>query len=327
MLAALAGTGRGRRQPATVRAPLTMLAQRIATALVLLAVLVASLASSSVVPFALLMLVMVLAAAWEWGRLSGLEQGASLALAAAAALVILATIWVGGLPVDLRPGVAGERLDGGHARVIDTPPLGWWVAALAWMAGLALVLRAGVGGWLDASRLLRIVTGLAILVATWWAVVIVRAFGINFLLSTLVIVWASDIAAYFGGKAWGGKVFGPRKLAPSISPGKTWEGAVSGMVGALVVSLSWVLVVDARVPAGHPSLQGLLVQRHGWMLMLAAVVVVTIAGILGDLFESLVKRAAGAKDSSRLLPGHGGVLDRVDALLPVLPIAVALAYL
>ena len=288
-----------------------MLAQRIATALVLLVILVATLASRSVLPFALLMAAMVLACAWEWGRLTGLGQGASVGLAGATGGVLAATVLLG-----VAAAMVGDS---------GLSALGWWVSGAAWLAGLALVLRAGVPGWRDAPRGLRIVTGVAILVLTWWAVVHARAIGVNFLLSTLAIIWASDIAAYFGGKAWGGRVFGPRKLAPSISPGKTWEGAVSGLVGAVAVSLLWVAVIDRRSWVDGPSLQGLLVERHGWALMLVAVVVVTVAGILGDLFESLVKRAAGAKDSSRLLPGHGGVLDRVDALLPVLPIAIALA--
>ncbi len=308
-----------------------MLAHRIATALVLLAVLVASLSTPSVEPFAVLMLVMVGACAWEWGRLCGLASVAALGLAVVTCLVVLATVGHAGLPAYVASGMADIRVFGFGGPGVPMMPMmssiAWSVAALAWSAGLVLVLRAGVDGWRHAPRTLRLTTGVAILVLTWWAVVTARAMGVNLLLSTLVIVWASDIAAYFGGKAWGGRVFGARKLAPSISPGKTWEGAVSGMAGALVISVLWVLVIDSRMPGHSPSLQGLLVQRVGWLPMLAGVAVVTVAGILGDLFESLVKRAAGAKDSSRLLPGHGGVLDRVDALLPALPIAVALAHL
>ena len=293
-----------------------MLAQRIATALVLLFVMIATLWSRNVWPFALLMLVMVLACAWEWGRLCGLGQGASIGLTAVTGALLAATIVRFGVPVRFEPGVAA-----------DAASTAWWIAAVAWSIGLVLVVRVGVAGWRDAPLVLRVGTGIAILVLTWWAIVMARAIGVNFLLSTMAVIWASDIAAYFGGKAWGGRIFGARKLAPSISPGKTWEGAVSGLVGALLVSVLWVLVVDRTVPVDGPSLQGWLVERLGWFAMLIAVVAITIAGILGDLFESLVKRAAGAKDSSRLLPGHGGVLDRVDALLPVLPIAIALAHL
>ncbi len=293
-----------------------MLAQRIATALVLLFVMIATLWSRNVLPFAALMLLMILACAWEWGRLCGLEQGGAMALTSVTAVVLAATVVQFGVPAHITPGQ--------NAGAASTA---WWTAAVAWSIGLVLVVRMGVAGWRNAPLALRVGLGLTIFVLTWWAVVSARAIGVNFLLSTMAVIWASDIAAYFGGKAWGGRVFGARKLAVSISPGKTWEGAVSGLVGALLVSVLWVIVVDRTVPVDGPSLQGWLVERLGWAVMLLAVAVITAAGILGDLFESLVKRAAGAKDSSRLLPGHGGVLDRVDALLPVLPMAIALAHL
>jgi phosphatidate cytidylyltransferase len=251
-----------------------MLAQRIATALVLLFVMIATLWSRNVLPFALLMLLMVLACAWEWGRLCGLGQGASIAVAVVTGAVIAATVARFGVPADVKPGLGA-----------DTASAAWWLAAVVWGIGLVLVVRIGVAGWRAAPLALRVGAGVAILVLTWWSIVMARAIGVNFLLSTMAVIWASDIAAYFGGKAWGGRVFGARKLAPSISPGKTWEGAVSGLVGALLVSVLWVLVVDRTVPVDGPSLQGWLVERLGWALMLLAVVIITAAGILGDLFE------------------------------------------
>jgi phosphatidate cytidylyltransferase len=131
-------------------------------------------------------------------------------------------------------------------------------------------------------------------------------------------VWAADIAAYFGGRA-----FGKRKLAPSISPGKSWEGVVSGMLGVLALAAFW-LWLDTRIAADSASVFTLLKQRFGVGLMVVAVLALTAMSVVGDLFESLIKLAVGANDSSALLPGHGGVLDRVDALLPVLPCALAL---
>jgi len=129
------------------------------------------------------------------------------------------------------------------------------------------------------------------------------------------LVWLADIAAYFGGRA-----LGRRKLAPTISPGKSWEGAISGLVAVIVLAV--VVVVVTVHP--HGNLFALLQARFGWIgLVLGCTALVALA-IVGDLVESLVKRAAGAKDSSRLLPGHGGVLDRIDALLPVFPAALAL---
>ncbi|MGB7420341.1 MAG: phosphatidate cytidylyltransferase, partial [Comamonas sp.] len=145
-----------------------------------------------------------------------------------------------------------------------------------------------------------------------------RAVGINFLLSVLCLVWAADICAYFVGRA-----FGRRKLAPAISPGKSWEGVWGGMAGVLVLALVWAWA-DGRWQASVPSLYTQLAGL-GWLLALPALLFLTAMSVVGDLVESLVKRSAGAKDSSQLLPGHGGVLDRVDALLPTLPLALMIS--
>jgi phosphatidate cytidylyltransferase len=145
--------------------------------------------------------------------------------------------------------------------------------------------------------------------------------GINFLLSVLALVWMADVAAYFGGRA-----LGRRKLAPSISPGKSWEGVWSGMVGVLALAALWI-AIDERFAVDAPSLYTRLWHHLGGVGMVLALLVLSGLSVVGDLVESMVKRAAGAKDSSRLLPGHGGVLDRVDALLPVLPAAMALLSL
>ncbi|MEP7298219.1 MAG: phosphatidate cytidylyltransferase, partial [Burkholderiales bacterium] len=127
--------------------------------------------------------------------------------------------------------------------------------------------------------------------------------------------------AYFGGKA-----FGRRKLAPGISPGKSWEGVWSGMLGALALAAFW-LWLDSAFKVDSFSLYLRLYGRFGAAGLILIVVFLVAMSVVGDLFESLVKRAAGAKDSSGLLPGHGGVLDRIDALLPVFPIAMALITL
>ena len=153
----------------------------------------------------------------------------------------------------------------------------------------------------------------------WLAIAHARAIGINFLLSTLCLVWMADVAAYFGGRA-----FGRRKLAPTISPGKSWEGVWSGMLGVFLLAALWMWI-DTRFAVDGPSLYSRLWQSHGWVLSGLGLLALCGLSVVGDLVESLVKRAAGAKDSSGLLPGHGGVLDRVDALLPMMPAAMALA--
>jgi phosphatidate cytidylyltransferase len=172
-------------------------------------------------------------------------------------------------------------------------------------------------------QVVRWALGLALLWAAWLAIAQARAAGINFMLSALCLVWMADIAAYFGGRA-----FGRRKLAPSISPGKSWEGVWSGMAGVLLLGLFWHWL-DGQFTGGphgfdSQSLYSRLLQGLGWAGMAACLLALAGLSVVGDLIESLVKRAAGAKDSSGLLPGHGGVLDRVDALLPVLPAALAM---
>jgi phosphatidate cytidylyltransferase len=164
--------------------------------------------------------------------------------------------------------------------------------------------------------------GLVLLWVGWLALSQARAVSVNFVLSVLCIVWVADIGAYAAGRS-----FGRRKLAPSISPGKTWEGVYGGLVGVALLGLVWTLWIDTALPVDGPSLFSHLRARFGWPGLLAGAAVLAALSVVGDLFESLVKRAAGAKDSSRLLPGHGGVLDRIDALLPVLPVALALRAL
>jgi phosphatidate cytidylyltransferase len=161
---------------------------------------------------------------------------------------------------------------------------------------------------------------LVLIGCAWVAMVQARLTGLGFLLSVLLLVWMADIAAYFGGKS-----FGRRKLAPSVSPGKTWEGAISGFIGVFVLAAAW-LWGDSRGLASESSLYARLWTFGPFLAALSLAFLVTMS-VVGDLVESLVKRSAGVKDSSGLLPGHGGVLDRVDALLPVLPLAMMLITL
>lgn len=283
-----------------------MLKQRVITALVLLAVLLPAVAAASPWPFALLTLAMIGAAGWEWARLNGapgrpaLLFGAGLALACGGTLLALG--------------------QGGQLRA--PPPWCWWLAGLIWVLGGAHALRGGPAAWPHASRLLRLVLGALALWAAWLAIALAKTRGINFLLSIFCLVWVADIFAYFGGRA-----FGRRKLAPAISPGKSWEGVWTGMVGVLVLGFVWAFVIDARVAVDSVSLYGLLLGGLGPAIGVLALLFLAGMSVVGDLFESLIKRAVGAKDSSQLLPGHGGVLDRVDALLPVFPLALALSSL
>ncbi|MDB5752325.1 MAG: phosphatidate cytidylyltransferase, partial [Ramlibacter sp.] len=188
----------------------------------------------------------------------------------------------------------------------------------------AWLVRSGVSGWPAIPLAARLATGVLALVLAWLALAQARVIGVNFLLSVLVLVWVADIFAYFAGKAFGLK-FTKRKLAPTISPGKSWEGVWGGMAGVAVLAIVWT-VADGAAQAQVPSLYSRLAAL-GWPVLVIAAVFLAAMSVVGDLVESLVKRSSGFKDSSQLLPGHGGVLDRIDALLPTLPLAMMLASL
>ena len=132
--------------------------------------------------------------------------------------------------------------------------------------------------------------------------------------SAMSIIWCADIGAYFFGRA-----FGKRKLAVRVSPGKSWEGAIGGLGTVIVVAaFAWWLYPQA------PVLSSILASRAGPLLTLLGLTLIVALSIIGDLFESLLKRSRGVKDSGRLLPGHGGVLDRIDALVPTMPACLLL---
>jgi phosphatidate cytidylyltransferase len=281
-----------------------MLRQRIITALLLVGVMFAALAAPSPWPFALVTLALLAAGAWEWGKLNGAPGAVAVALGA-----VMLVAGLGGVAA----GWAGQ----GGSRISGV----WWLAVALWTLGGSLVMKRGVAAWPHTPRIWRWLCGLVLLMLAWAALIEARALGINFMLSMLCVVWMADVAAYFGGKA-----FGRRKLAPAISPGKSWEGVWSGMAGVLLLALLW-MALDRRFGFDGPSLYTQLVQAHGWVVAVLALLALCALSVVGDLVESLVKRAAGAKDSSRLLPGHGGVLDRVDALLPVMPAVLALISL
>jgi phosphatidate cytidylyltransferase len=218
-------------------------------------------------------------AAWEWAALSGIER----TLGRAAYAALLGALAVGSLYADLP--------------ALMLAALAWWLMAAVW------VLAAGRAA-LAAPPWARALVGVAVLVPAWRALVSVHEMsphGHLYLLFLLGLVWAADTAAFLVGRRWG-----RRKLAPRISPGKTWEGVWAALLAGLAVS-----VVAAPV---------LGIAAWEWPgLMLLGTATVAFA-VLGDLLESLCKRAAGVKDSGNVLPGHGGVLDRVDSLTAAAPL-------
>lgn len=276
-----------------------MLKLRVITALVLLSVLLPLLFQASPKPFMLFALVLVSAGAWEWGRLNGCTHFFSV-IGAIIFGTVLACLWVfNGL-------IFASWV--------------WAVPALIWVIGGGLLLRSGVAGWSRLAAVWKLSAGFLALGAAWVALAHARTLGINFLMSLFALVWAADVFAYFGGRLWGN-----RKLAPTISPGKSWAGVYSGVVGVMLVAAVWIWI-DRTMAVDSPSLYTRLMTSN-FLTGTVFVLVLTGMSVVGDLVESLVKRSAGFKDSSNLLPGHGGVLDRVDALLPVLPIAMLLISL
>lgn len=279
-----------------------MLRLRILTAIALLAVLLPAVFYPDPLAFACVAGILMACAAWEWFRLNGASFRVSL-VAGFLCAVACAGLW------------------SLHAQAWVLRSV-WLTASLVWVLGGGVLIRSGLGAWAGLNAQLRQGIGFVVLCMAWMAVTQARIQGINFLFSVMALVWVADIAAYFAGRSWGGQFF-EQKLAPSISPGKTREGAVGGLLGVVLLAVMWVQF-DAMVAVDSPSLYTQLGSRH-WAFLILAALFLGVMSICGDLLESLVKRVAGAKDSSQLLPGHGGVLDRVDALLPVLPLAMLLA--
>lgn len=281
-----------------------MLKQRVVTAIVLLAVLLGALLAPGPWPLVLLLTVAAGCALWEWLRLTWPRKPSSMPLLLAVlcgiAMLLLAMQWLAAVPAHW----ALVLQDGINRILLPFVALAWVVlASLLVIQGQAQERAAG--GWLSFFAVLAVIAVWASLVQLF----LLR--GAWFLVSLLALIWFADIAAYFTGKA-----LGRHKLAPRVSPGKTWEGAVGGVLAAT----AWVLI-SAYWP---DSFGYVLMQRWSWWLVALLAIFLAALSIVGDLFESLLKRRAGVKDSSQLLPGHGGVYDRIDALLPVAPIALLL---
>lgn len=281
-----------------------MLKQRVITAVILLAILLPALFYSNTLLFNLLVLAMLAAGGWEWGRLNHLGQTGAITTALLTLLLGLASWQLGWL---------GQS----HSVL-------WLVAGGAWVLGSVGLIKVGVPGWARIPLSIRLCGGILALWAAGLAMMQARQLGVNFLLSVLMLVWVADVFAYFFGRTFGLK-FTKVKLAPSISPGKSWEGAWGGALGVLLLAFVW-LWADRFLQTTTPSFYSKLFQQ-GWWLLLVAALFMAAMSVVGDLVESLIKRSAEVKDSSQLLPGHGGVLDRIDALLPTLPLAMMLTSL
>ena len=241
-------------------------------------------------------MVLFLGGLWEWLRLAGLEDGlARSALLVANLLLILALVWASASD----PNASLILL-----KLFSVAAVIGWLLVAMWLRYPSF--GAGNG---PRARTIKLAAGTLVIVPAWCALALIHAgepHGNRWLLVALFIVWAADTGAYFTGKRFGGQWFGDRRLAPSISPNKTIEGLVGGLVLAVLVG-----VVGGYLAGATPA-----------ELPLVALVAFLAAmfSVIGDLYESMMKRHAGVKDSGNLIPGHGGLLDRIDGVVAALPV-------
>ncbi len=276
-----------------------MLKTRVLTAVILVPLVLAALFGLDARAWGVLTLVVVGIAAGEWARLAAFPAPASVLFVVA---MVATGLWLLFMPA------SGFVTGAGWPESVVLSVCG--LATLFWLLVIPPWLYFG---WRVSSRMALAAIGWLVLIATWVAIVQIQARSPGMLLALMAIVWIADTAAYFAGRR-----FGRRKLAPSISPGKTWEGVYGALfaVGAYALAL---LPLAARGGYAQALTVGAVVAWVALVLLIAAM------SVTGDLFESLLKRQRGVKDSGRVLPGHGGVLDRIDALTAAMPVAALVA--
>lgn len=265
-----------------------MLKARIYTVLVLLPLLLSALYFAPPRVWGGILMILLAVAAWEWGALAGWPAAGR---------------WGYVLGMTAGSGLLWYCHAANGTSWASFSQAAFGISLAFWVMIVPLWLRMG---WRVRSPLLLAASGAVLLLPTWLAMFLLQRDPWR-LLMLMGIVWISDTAAYFCGKRWG-----RRKLAPYISPGKTWAGAYGALAGVAV----YYAVLGAGGWTGHDRLGG--ITGCGIFLLLA------VLGMEGDLFESWIKRTAGVKDSGTIFPGHGGMLDRIDALLPSLPAAALL---
>ncbi|KJH87725.1 phosphatidate cytidylyltransferase [Pseudomonas fluorescens] len=265
-----------------------MLKQRIITALILLPIALGGFFLLEGAGFALFIGLVVTLGAWEWARLAGFAAQSARVIYAAAVAAMLFIMYV--VP-GLAPWVLG-------AAVL------WWAVATF----LVLTYPQTTHHWANAAT--KLLIGLLILLPAWQGLIWIKQgpLGNWQIMAVMVLVWGADVGAYFSGRA-----FGKRKLAPKVSPGKSWEGVYGGLALSLVITAVVGFVRDWTVAQ---LLMGLF-----------SAALIVFVSVVGDLTESMFKRQSGIKDSSNLLPGHGGVMDRIDSLTAAIPIFAVLLWM
>ena len=278
-----------------------MLKQRVLSAIVLIAAVLCAVFLFTPFYFALALGTVATLGVWEWTQFARLKQPLA-RFCAAAFLGAFIFLWL---------YTEGNYLDAGrvfeqHLQLLLMNAVGWWILAL-----LLVVSYPQSAKFWSKNPLLQLLFAFSTLIPFIAGVLRLRLehythdpyHGLFLLLYVFVLVWAADSGAYFSGRA-----FGKRKLAPKVSPGKSWEGVVGGLITALVLAFVFI----------HFSGDALVGERDitGFVILSVATVAISV---LGDLTESMFKRESGVKDSSQLIPGHGGVLDRIDSLTAAVP--------
>jgi len=280
-----------------------LLKSRLITALILIPIVIAALFLLPPPGFAIVTLAVCMLAAWEWGQFAGLASRSQ-------------RVWLAVL-CGLLLAVMMFTLPAYHHSVHLTQIAGsLWAALVWWIAALLLVLTyPGSAALWRRSRVLRLLFGVLTIVPFFWGMVALRQYhyetdhfsGAWWLLYVMLLVWGADSGAYMFGR-----LFGKHKLAPKVSPGKTWEGFFGGLVTSAVIAWLFGLWAPLSISPG---------------VLLTCSLVAALASVLGDLTESMFKREAGIKDSGQLIPGHGGILDRIDSLTAAVPVFACLLLL
>lgn len=280
------------------------LKQRVITAVILLLVLVGFTVLLSPFQFALFIALIVLAASWEWGGLMELENRKASYLFQLTVFFMLA-----GAFVLLQVTPSNEQPDIIRAALILFLGMLWWCIAFV----LILGYPANKESWNDKSRIA--VMGLLALVPAWVGVVMLKYLAPTgeLVMALVIMVAAVDVGAYFAGNQ-----FGKRKLAPKLSPKKSWEGVWGGVATCMLIGILFTWLLNRY-----------LIQLANWQMITLVLLTIPVAAfsVLGDLVESMLKRNMDVKDSGQLLPGHGGLLDRVDGLLAATPVFVLVVLL
>ncbi len=273
-----------------------MLKQRILTGLVLAPIMIGGIFFLPMIEFMLFIGVITVVGAWEWANLAGIKNKLGRVVYSLAVGAILYLLY--SLNLEQKTEIL-------------------YIAFIWWVLAFLLVRTHPKYQPLWSSETVRLLIGLVVLIPMWLGFVQIKSYPQSgyLIIFVLFIVWGADVGAYFAGR-----LMGKKKLAPNVSPGKTWEGVYGGIIVTMLIA------VVAGLSLQNYTQIDLTVKQ--WCLLFAATLVVTAVSVVGDLVESMMKRYRGIKDSSNLLPGHGGVMDRIDSMTAALPVfALALSIL